>query len=127
MRRNARENAFKLIFESLFHTVDKDLSQENLEILKKQEDAEFCNEIYAAFEKNQESLKEKIETNLKNYEYSRVYKVDLALVYLALTEILFCKTPQAVAINETLNLAKKYSTEKSSKFINGLLSAILKN
>lgn len=127
MRNEARENAFKLIFESLFHEVDKELSNENLVALKKEEDISFCNEIFSAFEDNKDDLKNKIESNLKNYEYSRVYKVDLALVYLALTEVLFCKTPKAVAINEALELAKKYSTEKSSKFINGILSAIIKD
>jgi len=127
MRNEARENAFKLIFESLFHEVDKELSNENLVALKKEEDISFCNEIFSAFEDNKDDLKNKIESNLKNYEYSRVYKVDLALVYLALTEVLFCKTPKAVAINEALELSKKYSTEKSSKFINGILSAIIKD
>ena len=127
MRKDARENAFKLIFESLFHTIDKTLTEENLVVLKKQEDVAFCDDIFSAFSAHEEELKAKIETNLKNYDISRVYKVDLALVYLALTEMLYCNTPKGVAINEALEIAKKYSTEKSSKFINGLLSAIMKD
>ncbi|MBR1890269.1 MAG: transcription antitermination protein NusB [Clostridia bacterium] len=112
MRKDARENAFKLIFESLFHKLDKELSEQDFVDLKKDADKEFFNEIISAFEKNKEDLQEKIESNLKEYDYSRVYRVDLALVYLALTEILFCKTPKAVAINEAVELSKKYSTEK---------------
>ena len=65
------------------------------------------------------------QKHLKNFDYDRLFKVDLALIYLALTEIEYCKTPKAVAINEILEMAKKYSTEKSSKFINGLVSAII--
>ena len=126
MRNDARENAFKLIFESLFHECDKALSQENLTILKKEDDQKFFDEIISSFEQNKEILKEKIETHLKNFDYSRVFKIDLALIYLSLTEILYCGTPSAVSINETLNLAKKYSTEKSSKFINGIVSEIIK-
>lgn len=126
MRNDARENAFKLIFESLFHEVDETLSKENLTELKKEEDKQFFEDITKNFNLHKEELKEKIEKHLKNFDYSRVFKVDLALIYLALTEIEFCGTPKAVAINEAIEFSKKYSTEKSSKFINGLISAIIK-
>lgn len=127
MRKSARENAFKLIFEGLFHDCDIELSKENLEVLKKEDDIAFFDQIMKAFEENKEILKEKIEGHLKNFEYSRLFKIDLALIYLALTEIEFCGTPKAVAINEALELAKSYSTEKSNKFINGIISAIIKD
>ncbi len=125
MRNEARENAFKLIFEGLFHECDVELSKDNLVELKKEDDIQFFNAIMTAFEENQQTMQQEIEGNLKNYSYSRVFKVDLALIYLALTEIKYCQTPKAVAINEVLEIAKKYSTEKSSKFINGLISAII--
>lgn len=125
MRSDARENAFKLIFEGLFHEADEELSKENLKPLKKQEDIEFFETIVSKFAKNQTVMQQKIEAHLKNFEYDRVFKVDLALIYLALTEILYCKTPKAVAINEALELSKTYSTEKSSKFINGIVCAII--
>ena len=126
MRNDARENAFKLIFESLFHEVDTALSQENLTPLSKQEEKDFCEQIMSAFNAHKDEIKGMIESHLKNYDYSRVFKIDLALIYVAVCEILYCGTPKAVAINETLELAKKYSTEKSSKFINGIVSAITK-
>jgi len=125
MRKHARENAFKLIFESLFHDCDTELSLDKLEELKKDEDKTFFDAIMKAFHENQDAMKEKIEAHLKNFDYSRLFKIDLALIYLVLTEILYCETPKAVAINEALDLAKEYSTEKSSKFINGLISAII--
>lgn len=126
MRNDARENAFKLIFESLFHEVDETLSKENLTELKKEEDKQFFEDIIKNFNLHKEELKVEIEKHLKNFDYSRVFKVDLALIYLALTEIKLCGTPKAVAINEAIEFSKKYSTEKSSKFINGLISAIIK-
>lgn len=126
MRNDARENAFKLIFESLFHEVDETLSKENLTELKKEEDKQFFEDIIKNFNLHKEELKAEIEKHLKNFDYSRVFKVDLALIYLALTEIKLCGTPKAVAINEAIEFSKKYSTEKSSKFINGLISAIIK-
>ncbi len=125
MRKDARENAFKLIFEGLFHECDQLLSKENLTPLKKQDDEKFFSDIMQNFDAHKEELKVKIEKHLKNFEFDRLFKIDLALIYLALTEIEYCGTPKAVAINEALELSKTYSTEKSKKFINGLLSAIL--
>ena len=125
MRNDARENAFKLIFEGLFHDVDTELSLPNLTELKKEDDKKFFEDITTSFNLHKDELKTDIEAHLKNFDYSRVFRVDLALIYLALVEIKYCETPKAVAINEALDLAKKYSTEKSSKFINGLISAII--
>ncbi len=126
MRKTARENAFKLVFEGLFHEPDELLSSENLQELKKEEDKKFFDDIMQAFHQHKDELREKIEANLKNFSYDRLFKIDLAIVYVALTEILYCETPKAVAINEALELAKTYSTPKSHKFINGLISAIIK-
>lgn len=125
MRSDARENAFALIFEGLFHECDTALSLENLTPLKKEDDKQFLAQILAQFEEHKIQLKQQIEANLKSFEFDRLFKIDLALVFLTLTEVQYCGTPKAVAINEALNLAKKYSTPKSHKFINGLLSAIL--
>lgn len=125
MRKDARENAFKLIFEGLFHEYDVDLSKESLTELKKEEDQKFFEQIMQEFASHKEEIKSQIESHLKNFDYSRLFKIDLALVNLCLTEVLYCGTPKAVAMNEVIELSKKYSTEKSSKFINGLISAIL--
>lgn len=124
MRNDARENAFKLIFESLFHELDEKLSLENLSDLK-EKDQEFFQQIMTNFSQNKDQMKDMIEKHLKNYTFDRIFKIDLAVVFLILTEILFCGTAKAVAINEGLEIAKKYSTQKSHKFVNGLVCAIL--
>ena len=56
----------------------------------------------------------------------RISKVDLALLKLAIYEILFTDTPYKVAINEVVELSKKYSEDGSSNFINGVLASIVK-
>ena len=123
MRRNSREMAFKLIFESLFNDnpFDEDLFKE-----LKEKDLPFCVEILTAYKENKDKIQTDIKKSLKGYKLDRVYKVDLALAYEAVTEIKYLKTPPAVAINEVIEIAKIYSTENSSKFLNGLLSAYLK-
>ena len=127
MRREARESAFKLIFETLFKDAEEETLIEVTSPLKKEEDKEFCEKLFSLYEQHREELEEIIKKNLTNFDISRVFRIDLALVYLALTEIYYVGTPKAVVINEVLEIAKKYSTFKSSKFINGLLSAIMEN
>ncbi len=126
MRRDARIKAFALVFEKLFHSCDE-FDSESIDELKKLEDRQFSREILSAFEDNRNLLEEIIKANLKDYEINRVYKVDLALIFTALSEMKYLKTPPQVAINEVLEIAKVYSTEKSSKFIHGVLSQIVKS
>ena len=59
---------------------------------------------------------------------NRIFKVDLAILKVAVFEMLFSneKTPSKVIINEAVELAKKYSTDKSYKFVNGVLASINK-
>ena len=66
-------------------------------------------------------------SKLKGYTPDRLYKVDLAILVLAIIELKYVKeNPKEVIINEAVELAKKYSTEKSPKFINGILADIVK-
>lgn len=125
MRNDARQLAFQLIYERLF--VKQYFDEEFFAILTKDEDKQFSSNIISSYETNKDQLKEIVSKHLIGYEIDRVYKVDLALIYEALTEILYLKTPKQVAINEVINLAKKFSTEKSSKFINGVLSSIIRD
>lgn len=126
MRALARELAFQLIFERLF--VKDNFSDEEFFVsLRKEEDINFAKEILTSFENNRQQIKDTISSHLVGYEIDRVYKVDLAILCEALTEILFIKTPYKIVVNEAVELAKKFSTEKSSKFVNGVLSSILKS
>jgi N utilization substance protein B len=135
MRKIAREIAFMLIYE---HQFNKNLNVEfSINELKKDpevlcegemrlEDETFVRTILKNYTENAERITEVINKNLLGYEPNRVYKVDRALLILATTEIIYIKTPTAVAVNETIELAKKYSTENSAKFINGVLGSIIK-
>ena len=68
-----------------------------------------------------------ISENSEGFAFDRIYKVDLAILLVALYEIKYMKSiPVKVSINEALNLAKSYSTENSNKFINGILAKLVK-
>jgi N utilization substance protein B len=87
-------------------------------------DKEFAENILKEFTENKPTLQEELKTNLENYELDRIYKVDLALIYLGMTEIKYIKTPKPVVINEVVEIAKKFSTENSQKFVHGVLAKI---
>lgn len=123
MRRDAREMAFKIIFEGFFN---ENPYNENLLSELKDKDAEFTKQILESYQKNREEIENNVKNTLRKYKLERVYKIDLALVYEAITEIEYIKTPAPVAINEVLEIAKIYSTEDSPKFLNGILAAYLK-
>ena len=125
MRRQARITAFTIIFERLFSSCDE-FDGELVDQLQKSQDRQFVLDLVENFEKNRSALEEIVEKHLTGYQLDRVYRIDLALVYVALCEIYYLGTPSSVAINEALEIAKVYSTEKSPKFIHGLLSSILK-
>lgn len=68
-----------------------------------------------------------IEENLKEkWTIDRIAKVNLSLIKIAIYEMVYAKLPYKVAINEVVELAKKYSDEQAQSFINGILASIVK-
>ncbi|MDD6920206.1 MAG: transcription antitermination factor NusB [Eubacteriales bacterium] len=74
---------------------------------------------------HQDEIDNLIQDNAKNWRLERIAKVDLAILRLAVCEILYMdEIPAPVAINEAVEIAKKYSQKDSPKFINGVLGSI---
>ena len=83
--------------------------------------------LYFGIEKNQEQIQEAIKNNLKsNWKINRISKVDLSILKLAIYEIKYAEIPFKVAINEAVELAKRYGEDNSKTFINGILASIVK-
>ena len=79
------------------------------------------------FAEHYSEISETINSILKGYTIDRIFKVDLAILVVAIIELKYIKeNPKEVIVNEAVNLAKKYSTDKSPKFINGVLADIIK-
>ena len=128
MRREARELAFKLIFENEFNNVDVELSfmSEFEEREMSAEDRDFALTLFKLSVENKEEIENLISQKIVGYEFNRLYKVDVALLKLAVSEVKYYKeTPTAVVVNEVLELSKKYSTDNSAKFLNGVLGALV--
>ena len=127
-RKKSREFAFRLVFEKFFHTPNDDCLDEMEDIVLDDEDKSFVKKLLEGVNENYDEIISIVKANIEGYELDRIFKVDLAILVLAIYEIKFLKeTPEKVIINEAVELSKKYSTDKSYSFINGVLAKVLKD
>ena len=132
MKRSAiRELAFKLIYsieiqksENIEEQIEMYFECNNIE----QEDAQkYIKDVVIGINENLNKITELIEKNLKaDWDIERISKIDLSLLKLAIYEIKYTDLPYKVAINECIELTKRYGEEKSKNFINGVLASIVK-
>ena len=132
MKRSAiRELAFRLIY-SLEIQKPEDL-EEQVELylecneVEENEAKEYIKDAVNGINENIDDIQGLIEKNLKaDWKIDRISKIDLSLLKLAIYEIKYKKIPYKVAINECLELSKKYGEESSKNFVNGILASVVK-
>ena len=123
MRSYAREVAFCKIYTYVMcGEYDGDFSQFDADKLS-QEDRTFADALIRGVIEQKDKLDGIITQFCRAYRAERIYRPDLACLELALYEMINCDTPHPVVINEAAGIAKKYSTEKSVGFVNGILAA----
>ena len=125
-RRQAREQAFAILFEKSFHPETE--MDDILEISIEQElvqDDEYATRLAKTAWDKLFDIDELIEKNSIGWRISRISKVSLAILRLAICEILFIpEVPVSVSINEAVELCKKYGAEEDAPFVNGILGSI---
>jgi transcription antitermination protein NusB len=85
----------------------------------------FCTDLVEGALGDQEAIDDAIRRNTQNYELARISVVDRNVLRVAIYEMLHCaEIPPVVSINEAIEIAKKYSTEESGRFVNGVLDQI---
>lgn len=129
-RSNARELLFKLLYELEIQKNDVeeqiDLFIENNNIYDKNVQDYIKNEVTGIY-KNISDITNLISSNLKkDWQIDRLSKINLALLKLAIYEMIYEKIPYKIIINEVVELAKKYGDDSSHSFINGVLASIVK-
>lgn len=125
-----REITFKLLYsieiQKNMEEQDLDLFFEDIELDSQKVKEEIKDDVNKIKSNNDEIIKQ-ISNNLKSdWKLERISKVNLALLKLAIYEMLYKKVPYKVVINEVAELAKKYGEDTSSSFINGVLATIVK-
>mgnify|MGYP004663734705 CR=1 FL=1 len=127
-RKEAREQAFILIFESGFGNGTLDEIIANAAESRSIEVDRFAYELADIAIKNREKIDGMIDANSKKWRRDRISRVNLALLRLALGEIFYYDdTPDKVAINEAVELAKKYGADGDYTFLNGVLGGIMRS
>lgn len=124
-----REIVFKLLYSL---EVQKDAGQEEIElflndnVIEEKVKEQIKQEVEGIIGDN-EQIKNLISKNLKSdWKIERISKVDIALLKLAIYEMVNAKIPYKVVINEVVELAKVYGEDSSPSFINGMLASIVK-
>ncbi|EAE3610059.1 N utilization substance protein B [Listeria monocytogenes] len=121
-RREAREKALQALFQIELNEMSLDQAIKN--IMEDEQD-DYMEKLVEGVMANKAEIDAIIEPNLDNWRIDRLSKVDLSLLRLSVYEIKYLDdVPDRVSLNESIEIAKIYSDEKSSKFINGVLANI---
>ena len=129
-RRLAREELFKIVFESEINGKDLDtvlasyLEREN-EVELNEKGKEFLVEYAKGISENQDKILTELDEKMEGWSFERVGNVEKALLKISVYEILFKDTPKEIIINEAVELAKKYGDVKTYEFVNGVLAKLV--
>ncbi len=132
-KKRTRENLYLMLFQTEFYQEQDlmeqaDLFLESLEGKDATEKAkEALRERYQSVLSHLSDIDEKIGQKAEGWSFSRLPKADLSVMRLAVYEILYDEdVPDGVAINEAVELAKRYGGDKSFRFVNGVLASVVK-
>lgn len=123
-RTQTRELAFELLYSLEIQKIAQEEKKEQIELFLEQQEIEeekvkqYILETTKGIEENEEKILKNISDNLKEkWEITRISKINIALLKLAIYEILYTKLPYKVVVNEVVELAKKYGDDNSAPFI----------
>ncbi len=129
-RRVGREYAMRVLYASEMtkDPVNKVINNELIGQLTTEKNQKFSMALINTYSDHIEELDTIIKDKALNWEFNRIAVIDKVLLRIGICELLYFEDiPPKVTINEAIEIAKKYSTEKSGKFVNGILDAILQD
>ena len=134
-RRDERELVFVMLFQASFHKDEEqnklyEIFMEDLSEDERYEDilaSEYIKNTFLGTLSHEEEFRERIQENSKTRNVNRISRVSLSVLFLALYEMFYNDDiPEAIAINEAVELVKKYDDKKAATFVNGILGNISK-
>ena len=134
-RRKARDITFKYIYSTLYgecevcDAIESIITADSEQVQNLDgEEKNYFDKVTEGIKQRQKEIDDMILSKLKNWTIERIFKIDLAILRLAVYEIIFYEDmPPKVAVNEAVELAKKYGNDASSNFVNGVLREIIKD
>ena len=129
MRRDARDAVYKILYADLFNDNDEVFEKEMFgESKLSKEDQEFARALLTVIHEHKSEIEEVISSYAKGYKFERLYSTDKCALYIAVAELkYFADVPNVVAIDEALSLVRKYSTDESLNYVNGILASLKKD
>ena len=128
MRNAARESALNIIFARQFNTDNMDALKKKIykQFALEEDDLLFSADLVATVEEHYEELLSGIENACHHYRADRINPMDKTILLIAMAEInYFDDIPPVVSVSEAAGLARKYSTETSADFVNGVLAGVI--
>ena len=123
----ARAHAMKLIYEWEMGGDGGEETRLNLlEVAPNEKEADYMNAMFEGVVANIETIDGRLKQYVRGWSLERVTRVDLAILRLAVYELTLGKEPAGAIINEAVELANQYSTDKAGAFINGVLGNLLR-
>ncbi len=123
-RREAREALFKLIYERPFHSGESVSETAEREIREMGLDDPYITDGFSGTFENIDEIDSLISESAIGWKLGRLSRVSHAIMRLACYEMIYTDLPVRIAINEAVELAKKYDHDQSPSFINGILNSI---
>ncbi len=129
MRRDSREAVYKILYADLYCDNDADFEAEVMTEAKlSPEDKKFAEDLLSAVKEHKEEIEQIIADHAHGYKFERIFSTDKCALYIAVAELkYFSDIPPVVSIDEAIALVRKYSTEESMNFVNGILAAVKKD
>ncbi len=126
-RKQARENAFLLIFEKCFNDLPFEELLETAKNVRDFETDEYCESVFVGVYNNLDEIDSVIMNKAVGWKKERLSRVVLSLLRLSVFEITkLSEIPANVSVSEAVVLCKKYATEEDASYLNGILGAVVK-
>ena len=120
-RHEAREKALQVLFQ--LDSTELPIEEAIEHVLEERKSNAFLEQLVRGTIEHKEAIDAELEEKLENWTLSRLPKIERTVLRLSVYELLYMQdTPQKVVLNEAVELCKVFSDDKSSKFVNGVLS-----
>lgn len=127
-RRQVREKVLQALYAyELSHEPPESIIENVISVLKKEPEVfDLAKTLFLKVIEEREELDALIKGRVANWEFSRLAVIDKIVLRISICELLYFEDiPPKVSINEAIEIARRYSTEKSDKFVNGVLDSVL--
>ena len=129
-RSRAREIVLQVLYQDDLNTdqpEDIRLRFMNARLNQDRSLVQFAEDLLAGVRRHRDAVDQHLEEIARNWKLSRMAATDRNVLRLGAYEILFTETPNRVVVNEAIELAKRYGTNNSSQFVNGVLDRLMNN